>query len=123
MATTGTANRSGNITGGPSGARAWADSIPFTAAVDATVVQTVNGNTSITVPSGATFVRILPPNAVIPTPNPTFSGTLTLKGASGDTGCPISTKYPTEIVWDSATAPSTFVLNASVSCTVEFLFA
>lgn len=87
--------------------------------MDETLVSTVSTNTTITVPTGATFCRIIGPNALLP--NPAYAGVLTLKGVAGDTGNAISAKYPTELVWD--TAPASFVLNATVSCTVEFFFA
>ena len=81
-----------------------------------------NGASTITVPSGATSAIIVPPNAAYPQPNPTWGGTLTLKGVSGDTGVPISNKYLTPIVWDSATAPSSFVVTSTTTGTMYVRF-
>lgn len=120
MSTTGTANRSGNITGGPGTPLSWTDSIPFGDAVGVITAASISTNTSVTVPAGTTLCRILPPGFANPAPNPAYAGVITLKGASGDTGVVISAVYPTEIVWD--TSPAAIVLNATVATPVMFVF-
>jgi hypothetical protein len=99
--------------------------IPLTAATDATNVVAVGTNTTVSVPSNTTTTVcvITGPNGVSPVPNPNYAGTITLKGVAGDTGVPISGKYPTVLEWDVGTAPASFVLNASVATTVELWFA
>jgi hypothetical protein len=113
----------GNVQGAPTGARSLGPLItPLNTAVDQTLVVTLSvGANTITVPTGATVAAIVGPNAAYPTPNPTFSGTITLKGVSGDTGIAISNKYATVLQFDSA--PASFVLTASVTTTVEVWFA
>lgn len=125
MATTGNITIQGNVAGGPAGSRTFGPWIvTFTAAVDKTdVVALSSGNNTITVPTGASFCAICPPGMVNPQPNPGYGGTLTLKGVSGDTGVPMSVKNPTILEWETATAPSTFVINASGTTTVELWYA
>jgi len=120
---------SGNITltgavqGGPVGARTFGPmTITLSTAVDATQVLSLSsGANTVTVPTGATVCVITGPNAVSPTPNPLSAAVLTVKGVTGDTGVQVSAKWPTMLSWD--TAPATFVINATVSCTVELWFA
>lgn len=123
MASTGVVTLTGTIQNAPTGTRTFGPlTITLSAAVDATQVLSLSsGNNTVTVPTGATVCIITGPNATNPVPNPPSSATLTLKGVSGDTGVSISNKYPTMLVWD--TAPSTFVINASTTATVEILFA
>lgn len=120
MATTGVATRQGNITGGPGTPLSWSDSVLFSDAVGVITSASISTNTSVTVPSGTTMCRILPPGFTVPAPNPAYAGVLTLKGASGDTGVVISAVYPTELVWD--TSPATIIINATVATTVTFVF-
>jgi hypothetical protein len=116
-----------NISGGPDGN--WSldtggNAFTTNTAVSAeTIVTLSNGATTVTLPTGATGAIIIPPNAAVPSPNPAWSGTLTLKGVSGDTGVPISTKYLTHIPWDTATVPASFVLTANMAgtCSVRFM--
>jgi hypothetical protein len=85
-----------------------------------TVVTLAAGANTITVPSGATECIIIPFTNSGSTTNTAYSGTLTLKGASGDTGVTISSSNVTVIPWD--TAPSTFVLTASAVGTISIRF-
>lgn len=111
----------GNVSGGPVGNRNFGPSaVTSSSAVDATQVVTVSTNTTITVPTGATGVFIAGPNAVSPIPNPNYAGVLTVKGVAGDTGIVMSAKWPQFLAWD--TPPASFVINATVSCTVELWF-
>jgi len=112
----------GNTTGAPTGSRTFGPfTITATSAVDQTlVVSLVNGANTVTVPSGATAAILAPPNATSPAPNPSYGGTLTLKGVTGDTGVAISNKWPTVIPFDSST--TTFVVNATATGTLEVWF-
>lgn len=123
MTTTGNVIVVGNVTGGPSGARTFGPTtILLPNAVDETVVVTlVVGANTITVPMGTTVAVFLPPNSANPMPNPPYGGVLTVKGVSGDTGVPISSKYPSMLAWD--TAPATLVVNATAVGTLEVWFA
>lgn len=77
-------------------------------------VALVSGDNTITVPATATACVIVPPT----------SGTvaLKLKGAGGDTGLFVSPKNPTEIPFDPANMPASFILNAASTVTVEITF-
>lgn len=120
---TGNITVAANISGGPDGTWSLNSSFVASTAVQAeTVVSLSNGSSTVSVPTGCTAAIIVPPNAAYPAPNPTWSGTLTLKGSSGDTGVPISTKYSTPILWDSATAPASIVLTATASGTAYVRF-
>lgn len=97
---------------------------PFTTVVSSAVVYaqnvSVSTNTAISLPTGLTCLVIVGPNGVYPAPNPSYGGTLTLKGVSGDTGINISAKYPTVLEWDTTTtSPSSIVINATVATTVN----
>jgi len=113
---------SGNVSGSPVGNRNFGpSSIIANTAVDATMVVSLSaGANTITVPTGATVCVIAGPNAVNPIPNPTSAVVLTIKGVTGDTGIAISAKWPTLLSWD--TAPATFVINATITATVELWF-
>lgn len=120
---TGNMTIAANITGGADGSWSLSSTFLASAAVQAeTVVTLSNGSSTITVPSGATAAILVPPNASYPQPNPNWGGTLTLKGVSGDTGVPISTKYLTPVVWDSATAPASFVVTSTSAGTMYVRF-
>jgi len=111
----------GTVSGGPDGGRTFGPAAITSNAALAyvnTVALGVGANT-ITVPTGMTCMVIWPPNATAAggvTPNPPSSTVLTLKGVSGDTGVPISNKWPTELAWD--TPPSSFVINSTTTATV-----
>ena len=115
---TGNVVTTANITGGADGS--WSQSSTFTAATAVqgeTIVTLSVGANTVTVPSGVTWAQIVPPNAAYPQPNPTWGGTLTLKGVTGDTGVAISNKYPVDIKWDSGNVPSSFVLTSTATGT------
>ena len=121
---TGNLNIAATIQGDAAGSWAFTSSYPVPTTVQGeTIVTLTNGSTTVTVPSAASVAVIVPPNSAYPQPNPNWSGTLTLKGVSGDTGVPISTKYPTPISWDTATTPASFVLTATAAgtCYVRFM--
>lgn len=71
-----------------------------------------SGNNTITVPSAAVAVTIIPPvgNAVV----------LTLKGVNGDTGIVIHPSDPSSIGLSGVTS---FVLNAASIVTVRLIFS
>ena len=120
---TGSVVLSANVTGGADGSSSFSSSRPIPTALQAeTIVTLSNGSATVTVPTGSTDCIIVPPNAAVPTPNPAYSGTITLKGVSGDTGVPISTYYATRIPWDSTTVPSSFVLTATAAGTCQVKF-
>ena len=126
MAGTGNLTIQANVSGGPDGGRTFGPiTVTYTAAVNETLpVALSSGANTINVPAGATTAVILPPNFTtpgVPTPNPSYGGTLTFKGVSGDTGVVMSNKWPWVLDWD--TAPASFVINASTSTTVTVWFA
>lgn len=123
MAAQGNLTLQANVTGGPDGARSFG---PITITANAAITQTVSvalisGATTVTVPTGSTAAVILPPNAVNPTPNPSYSGTVTVKGVSGDTGVLVSNKWPTLLSFD-ASGPASFVLTATAVGTATVWF-
>jgi len=120
---TGSVNVTANVTGGPDGSSSFNSSRPIPTALQAeTVVALIIGSVTVTVPTGSTDCIIVPPNAAVPVPNPSYGGTITLKGVAGDTGVPISTTYATRIPWDLATVPASFVLTASATGTCQVKF-
>lgn len=120
---TGNITIAANITGGPDGS--WSLNTTFTAptAVQGeTIVSLTAGSSTISVPSGATSAIIVPPNAAFPQPNPSWAGTLTLKGTSGDTGVAISNKYLTALPWDTGNVPANIVLTSTAIGTLYVRF-
>lgn len=124
MATTGTFTAQGNIVGGPGPQESFGPwNQPFTAAIGTSQsVALVNGNVSVTVPANSTLMMFAPPNAVNPTPNPAYAGTITLKGVNGDTGTPLSITYRTYVPWDTATTPASVVFAATAAGTGTVTF-
>lgn len=130
MPASGNVTVAGAISGGPDGARTFGPmSTNISNAVDETLIVSLSvGSNTVTVPSGTTVAVITPPNAPYPTPNPPYGGTLTLKGASGDTGIVISNYMPTMLNWAGSVLgqpapPANFVINASVAGTITVWFA
>ena len=120
---TGSVNVTANVTGGADGSSSFTSSRPIPTALQSeAIVSLTSGSVTVTVPSGSTDCIIVPPNAAVPVPNPSYAGTITLKGVSGDTGVPISTTYATRIPFDSTTAPSSFVLTATATGTCQVKF-
>ena len=121
---TGSINLLGAVSGGPDGARTFGPlAITTNAAVIAeTSVALVAGPVTVLVPAGATAVVLFPPNAATPIPNPAYGGTITLKGVAGDTGVPISAKWPQLIAWDLPTLPASFILTATAAGTLTAWF-
>lgn len=67
----------------------------------------------------ASFMTFTPPTAVVTlgvivVPDSGVTGTLTLKGVTGDTGVQISSTYPSVITW-GATVPTTFGITGSAA--------
>lgn len=125
MATTGVVTSTGNLTGGAFGSQTFGPfSQTFTAGVgQEQSISLSSGANTVTVPTGTTWIAILGANAANPQPNPSFSGTLTVRGVAGDTGIGVSAKYPTTFAFDSTVAaPASFVINASSATTVTILF-
>lgn len=88
--------------------------------IETQVVLAAGTAQSVTVPTGASAMIIVPPNATPNTPN-TYAGNLTLKGASADTGVSLSTTYPTAIQWDTAPSAVWFQSSAAATVYVRFL--
>src|SRR5581483_6089283 len=99
---TGNVTLAANTSGGPDGARSfgpWTITTPTAITETLPVALSVGANT-IAVPAGATVMVVIPPNLTspgVPAPNPAYGGTLTLKGITGDTGVPLSVKYPSMV--------------------------
>lgn len=105
------------VSGGPSGAQVYNSGSTVNAAQpEVQTVVLLSGNNTISLPTGTTFFIVVPPNAVVPQPNPAYGGVLTLKGVNADTGLVIDNKIPTGPI--AASTSTSFVLNASVGCTV-----
>ena len=120
---TGNLTIAANVTGGADGSWSLNSSRTVPTAVSAeSIVTLIVGSTVVSVPTGVTNAVLVPPNAAYPQPNPNYAGTLTLKGASGDTGVPISTYYNTALEWDSATAPSSFTITATATGSMSVRF-
>lgn len=64
------------------------ETIPVTLAASANTIAIPNASTNA-------WLIIVPPNYGWPTPSTSFTGTLTLKGVTGDTGYLISNTWPT----------------------------
>ena len=123
MATVGTISITANATGGPEGSwslapPAGARSVSAAVYSEQIISLSVGANT-ITLPSAISAAFIIPPNSSFPQPNPTYGGTLTLKGVTGDTGVPISTTYVTVLEFDTTTAPTSIVITATVAGTLK----
>lgn len=122
MAATGNITISGNVSNINGNAQATIGPTTLTSATAYAFEQLVNlsiGANTIAITSGVTCLVIVGPNGANPQPNPTYGGTLTLKGVTGDTGVPISAKYPIFLAFDTTTAPSSIVINATVATTVQ----
>ena len=79
-----------------------------------TTTQTFTAATfaSVTVPSGATGVYIIPPDVSV--------GTITFKGATGDTGVNIPQAVPSFMALDPGGAA--FGLVCAGNCTITFIW-
>lgn len=76
------------------------------------LVELASGNNTITVPSGAIAVTIIPPVA--------NTKVLTIKGVNGDTGISIHLVDPCSLSLNNV---SSFVLNSSGIVTVRLIFS
>jgi len=124
MAASGNLTIAANVTGGLDGARSFG---PITITTAAAITQTVSvalivGATTVSIPTSSTAVVFFPPNAANPLPNPTFAGTLTLKGISSDTGIVISNKFPTEFTFDALSTSTSFVITSTATGTATAWF-
>lgn len=78
-----------------------------------TSVAIVNGNNTISIPSGCIAILIQPPaGSVI---------TKTLKGVAGDTGVPIHTANPTLLSLPSGTSSILIAANGAETLAISFL--
>ena len=117
---TGNMTIAANITGGADGSWSLSSTFLASTAVQAeTQVALSNGASTITVPSGATSAIIVPPNAAYPQPNPTWGGTLTLKGVTGDTGWPISTYFMSTFAFEPTNSPTSIVITSTATGTLK----
>jgi len=121
MAASGTVTVQGNVMNLPTGAVSFGPLASTTAAavVSEQTISLSSGNNTITLPANLTTLVLVGPNGANPQPNPSYGGVLTLKGVNGDTGVVFSSKWPLVLQWDAGTSPSTIVVNASVSCTIN----
>jgi hypothetical protein len=113
----------GNVSGLPTGGVSFGPltfNLP-TPILSDSVVALSSGNNAVTVPAGSTFVLITGPNLANPIPNPSFGGTITLKGVNGDTG--VVLRNDGFLALCLPASASNFVLNASGSATVYVWFA
>lgn len=77
------------------------------------LISLLTGANTITPPTGATGVTIIPDN--------TNTIAITLKGVTGDTGLPLALTSPTSI--GLASASNTFVLTAASAVTVRLIWS
>ena len=122
MSTVGTVGITANVTGGPQGSWSLAPpaglrSVSAAVQTEQSISLSVGANT-VTLPATFSAAFLIPPNAAYPQPNPTFGGTLTLKGVAGDTGVPISNTFITALQFDTASSPSTIVINSTATGTL-----
>ena len=123
MSTVGTVGITDNVTGGSEGS--WSLAPPagvrsVSAAVySEQVISLSMGANTITLPSSISAAFIIPPNSAYPQPNPAYSGTLTLKGVSGDTGVTISNTFITPLQFDTSSSPSSIVITATATGTLK----
>ena len=123
MTATGNVLLTANTTGGADGS--WSLTPPAgqrmvgTAVTAETIVTLSIGANTISVPTGATNAIIVPPNAAFPQPNPSYSGTLTLKGVTGDTGVPISSYFITALEFDTTNSPTSIVITSTATGTLK----
>ena len=110
MAVTGTISISGTISGDVGGGKTIGpfSIAPATPIVDTTHVTLSSGANTITVPTTANGVVIVPPT--------NNAQTLTLKGVTGDTGVAISKINPTLLPFDTS-PPANFCLTAGGTVT------
>jgi len=127
MPSVATVSISANVSGGPEGTWSLAPpagvrSIPAAVYSEQVVTMSVGANT-INLPAAISQAFIIPPNASFPQPNPTYAGTMTLKGVTGDTGTPMSTTAVYLMSFDPATSPSTIVITATAVGTIKITTA
>lgn len=123
MAGQGVLTIQGNVSGGPDGGRTFGPASILTSAAvnEVLTVDLAVGANTVAVPARCTALVVWPPNAVSAggvVPNPSFGGLLTLKGAAGDTGIPVSGQWPQVLAWDENDAPAELVFTATVACSV-----
>ena len=122
MAATGNLSVSGNVSNNVGNTQITIGPLSVTTNAAVPLEQTVTlttGANTVSLPTGITCLIIVGPNGANPKPNPTYGGTLTVKGIAGDTGIPISSTNPVMYTWDSTTAaPSSIIINASSGTTI-----
>lgn len=97
-----------------------AEALPNTNAPTAiSNIALTNGTTTITCPSTTVF-QVRAALIVPPTNN---AGTITLKGASGDTGIAISGINPTMLTFSTTATPSSFLLVASTTTNIQVFWS
>lgn len=112
MAVAGTLSLTGTLSGHPEGSRVVALSWSITAGLSTVQVGLASGANTITVPTGATLVILVPPT--------TNTETVTLKGVTGDTGRQISKTRPTVLAWETGT--DFFLLTSGAIAGYEIYF-
>jgi hypothetical protein len=116
MAASATISAAGRITGEPGGQHSIGPLFFASAAANYSVqsIALANGANTITVPSAPATSGVI---IVLPTDN---TALVTLKGVSGDTGLPIGKVGWAVLTWDSANAPSSFVINSASAQTGKY---
>jgi hypothetical protein len=105
----------GTVTGGPAGGKFFGGSVFSSSAIGETLDLVLSsGDTTVSVPSGATGVLITPPA--------TGGSTYKLKGAGGDTGVQLHATNPTLLCL--ASGQTSIIINSAGACTgaMEFSF-
>ena len=111
----GTLTISGQQTGTPEGSDTISLTISLGSVFEELPVALASGANTITVPTGATGVIVIPPVA--------NTVALTLKGIAGDTGIPLSLTQPSVLTFP-ASPPASIVVNAAslMSASTTFRF-
>lgn len=127
MAAVGTLTISANVSNLPNGQETFLQTLTTAAAVGEVLpVALISGNTTVAVPAGTRYAIIAGPNVANPVPNPSYGGTILVKGASGDTGIPVSAAGVVVLSWDATggvnAAPANLIFTASAIGTATVLF-
>lgn len=127
MPAVGNVQITGNVSNLPTGTETFGPlTITTPSAVgQSSVIALSSGANTVAIPTGTYVIIITGPNAANPVPNPSWAGTLTIKGVSGDTGIAISSKFPTVLPVGDGTlvAGASLIINASTTgATIQVLF-
>lgn len=114
MAVTGSLYLTGTLAGEPEGTSSVSLSWTITAGASDALVGLSSGANTITVPTAATLVIVIPP-----TDN---TATITVKGVSGDSGYQISSTKPTVLTQGSPGGALVLTASAAIAtCKILFI--